>query len=284
MAGMDALEWPPEARQLLDRATVHETPCGDGMLVWHTWGAGAPLVMLHGGSGSWSHWLRNIETVTAAGRMACVPDLPGFGDSAVPPGARDADGVVEPLADGLRALWGDGPFDIAGFSFGSLAGTLLATQQPAMVSRLLLVGAPVLPLARGKGMALRSWSHLPTQEQRNAVHRHNLAAIMVTRPESIDATALQVQAINVPRDRMLRRKLVTTDAFSQALARLQCPYAAIYGEQDALYRADWTPVLRLLRANPHCEGVQLIPDTGHWVQFEAAAAFNEELARWLAAA
>ena len=80
MAGMDAMEWPPEARELLDRAAVHETPCGDGTMVWHTWGAGAPLVMLHGGSGSWAHWLRNIGTVVAAGRMACVPDLPGFGE------------------------------------------------------------------------------------------------------------------------------------------------------------------------------------------------------------
>ena len=281
MAGMDALEWPPETRELLDRAAVHETPCGDGTMVWHTWGAGAPLVMLHGGSGSWAHWLRNITTVVAAGRMACVPDLPGFGESAVPPGHKDADGVVEPLAEGMRMLWGGGPFDIAGFSFGSLVATLLAAQRPAFVARLLLVGAPVLPLARGKGMALRSWSHLRTQEQRNAVHRHNLAAIMVHRPEAIDGTALQVQAVNVPRDRMVRRKLVTTHAFSEALTRLQCPHAAIYGERDALYRADWSPVLALLRANPLCEGVQLIEDAGHWVQFEAADEFNASLLSWM---
>jgi 2-hydroxy-6-oxonona-2,4-dienedioate hydrolase len=280
---MDPIDWPPQARELLDRATVHETPCGGGAMVWRTWGAGAPVVLLHGGSGSWAHWLRNIDAVAAAGRMACVPDLPGFGDSAVPPGAKDADGVVEPLANGLRALWGEGPFEIVGFSFGSLAATLLATTQPALVARLLLVGAPVLPLARGKGMALQSWSHLPTQAQRNKVHRHNLAAIMLHQPESIDDTALQVQAMNVPRDRMLRRKLVTTHAFSEALSRLQCPHAAIYGERDALYRADWSPVIALLRANPRCEGVELIPEAGHWVQYEAAPAFNAHLARWLAA-
>ena len=57
--------------------------------------------MLHGGAGSWTHWIRNIEAVAAAGRMACVPDLPGFGDSDVPPGNKDADGVVtESLGQG----------------------------------------------------------------------------------------------------------------------------------------------------------------------------------------
>ena len=30
-----------------------ETPCGDGTLVWRRWGSGPPLVLLHGGYGSW---------------------------------------------------------------------------------------------------------------------------------------------------------------------------------------------------------------------------------------
>ena len=37
-----------------------ETPCGDGMMVWRRWGSGPPLVLLHGGYGSWMHWVRNV--------------------------------------------------------------------------------------------------------------------------------------------------------------------------------------------------------------------------------
>ena len=73
------------------------TPCGDGELVWHRWGAhdsadrGAPVVLLHGGSGSWTHWVRNIAALAQAGHSVWVPDLPGFGDSSPPP-----DGQAEP--------------------------------------------------------------------------------------------------------------------------------------------------------------------------------------------
>ena len=47
---------PPEivAAVTADAEVVH-TPCGDGNLVWRRWGKGRPLVLVHGGSGSWTH-------------------------------------------------------------------------------------------------------------------------------------------------------------------------------------------------------------------------------------
>ncbi|MEG2631610.1 MAG: alpha/beta hydrolase, partial [Comamonas sp.] len=54
------------------RARRVTTPIAEGgQMVWHVWGEGAgglPLVLLHGGSGSWTHWVRNIEALVAAGR------------------------------------------------------------------------------------------------------------------------------------------------------------------------------------------------------------------------
>src|SRR3954464_13139903 len=109
---------PSEALRVLALARRLTTPCGDGDIVWHVWGdpRAEPLVLLHGGSGSWTHWIRNVEALAAAGRWVVVPDLPGFGDSAVPPGNKDADGVAEASGDGLRALLGAVPVDVAGFS------------------------------------------------------------------------------------------------------------------------------------------------------------------------
>jgi len=58
------------------------TPCGQGELVWHVWGEARegvpPLVLFHGGSGSWTHFVRNIESLVRSGRELWVPDLPGF--------------------------------------------------------------------------------------------------------------------------------------------------------------------------------------------------------------
>ncbi|MBW8755472.1 MAG: hypothetical protein JF595_15270, partial [Sphingomonadales bacterium] len=69
------------------RAQRVETPCGEGTLVWRIWGAensGAePLVVSHGAQGAWSHWIRNIDRLSAE-RMLIAVDMPGHGDSAMP--------------------------------------------------------------------------------------------------------------------------------------------------------------------------------------------------------
>ena len=52
------------AKQLEATAEVIRTPSGDGHMVWHEWGSGDPLVLLHGGSGAWNHWLQNIEVLS----------------------------------------------------------------------------------------------------------------------------------------------------------------------------------------------------------------------------
>ena len=268
---------PREMRDLEARARRVEIPCGDGHAVWRLWGEGEPVVLLHGGSGSWTHWLRNIPALVDAGRQVVVPDLPGFGESATPPGGGDADAVVAPVDDGLVQLLGDRALDIVAFSFGSLVAVLLASERPGRVSRLLLVGAPVVPLQRGRGVDLKPWSLSSTPGERLSIHRHNLAAIMLHRPESIDDVALSLQALNVTRDRMRRRRLVTTSAFQDAVLRLRCPFSALYGEEDVLMQGLWPQVEAALRANPRFAGMARIAGAGHWVQFEAAPRFNEAM-------
>ena len=273
----EELELPRQARELARHARRHETPCGTGHLVWHIWGEGEPLLLLHGGSGSWTHWLRNIPAVVAAGRMAVVPDLPGFGESANPPGGGDADAVVAPLLEGLDALLGRRALEIVAFSFGSLVAALLTSQHPARVARLVLVGAPVVPLQRGRGVELKPWSRSSSPQERAKVHRHNLAALMLHRPGSIDELALALQAANVPRDRMRRRRLVTTAAMQDAVARIACPFSAIYGAEDVLLHGSWAQVEAALYANPAFRGMTVIEQSGHWVQYEDADRFNAAL-------
>src|SRR5262245_62158842 len=45
-------------------ARTVRTPCADGAMVWRVWGKGEPLVLFHGGSGSWLHWIRNIPVLS----------------------------------------------------------------------------------------------------------------------------------------------------------------------------------------------------------------------------
>ncbi|MEO9102032.1 MAG: alpha/beta fold hydrolase, partial [Burkholderiaceae bacterium] len=116
-----------DAAALAACAARVETPCGDVQsMVWHIWGQGAPVVLLHGGAGSWNHWVRNIGSLVAAGRRVLVPDLPGFGDSARAPAARDADALPPWVERGLIELIGPADCDVVGFSFGGMVAGLLA--------------------------------------------------------------------------------------------------------------------------------------------------------------
>ena len=271
---------PPQALRVLALAARHVTPSGEGDVVWHSWGSGEPLVLLHGGSGSWTHWIRNVEALAAAGRRVLVPDLPGFGDSARPAGGQDADAVAPVIAHGIQLLLGDAPVDVAGFSFGGLVGALMAAAHPGRVRRLLLLGAPGLGL-RDKRLPLTSWRTLQDPAERIAAHRSNLAALMLHKPEAIDDLAVALQAANVPRDRMHRRRLALTDIVARTLPTLACPVDAIYGEKDALY-ADVLPALReKISKAPRFGELVLVPGAGHWVQYEAAEVVNRELLRLL---
>ncbi len=268
---------PGLVEALQQRATVRQTRCGAGHMVWHVWGLGRPLVLLHGGSGSWTHWVRNIDSLVAAGYQVFVPDLPGFGDSAPPDKGSDADALPEPLEMGLQMLLGDTPCDLAGFSFGGMTAGLWAAQQPQRFTRLVVIGAPGLGLASRRMVALTPWRHIEDEAERDAIHRHNLAALMLSQADAIDGLALAVHKANVVRDRMKGRSLAFTDALARALRTVACPVSAIYGEADALYRGRMTEVAPVFSAALDFRGLCLVPDAGHWVQFERPVAFHAAL-------
>ena len=267
------------------RAERHATPLGSasgtGDVVWHAWGdprsAEPPLVLLHGGSGSWTHWVRNIDGLVAAGRRVWIPDLPGFGESALPAAGSDADAIVEPLADSMRSLFGPQSCDLVGFSFGGMTAGMLLAAHPELARQLVLVGAPAMGVVPKRQFELKAWRHLPPEAQLD-IHRYNLAALMLSDTSLIEGLALDVHVANVVRDRMPRRRLAHTDILARSLPSVSCPVHAIYGQSDALYK-EWIAALEgaYAAAAPNFQGFTLIPEAGHWVQFERPDAFLQAL-------
>jgi len=270
----------PDLVQALDGAERFETSFQSAQMVWHAWGAvAAPtMVLLHGGSGSWTHWLRCIAPLRDAGWRLLVPDLPGFGDSDLPQACTDVDDLPVHLHAGLQQLKAaghcTGPVNVVGFSFGGMAGALWLSAYPQDAVQLVLVGAPGMGLAVTDRVPLKGWRHLPTPEAQEKVHRHNLMALMLHNPMALDALALHLHAANVQRDRMPRRRLSSTDIVARTLPQVSARVSAIFGEHDALYRGR---LPELATAMPpmtqHWGSWRVVAGAGHWVQYEAADLF-----------
>jgi pimeloyl-ACP methyl ester carboxylesterase len=236
-----------------------------------------PLVLLHGGSGSWTHWLRNLDALVASGRRVLVPDLPGFGDSALPPDGRDADAMPVVLEQGLQQLMGQAPCELVGFSFGAMVAALLSQEQAHRVARLVLIAPPGLGRPTLEPIAPRAWRHLQTPAQRLAMHTHNLREIMLHHEASITPLACQLQQLNAERDRLPHRRLSRTDRAAQALQQVHCPVHVLYGEHDRYYRGQTQQIEAVLRGCPGFVQMQSIADAGHWVQFERPGPFHAAL-------
>ena len=253
----------------------------DGVnIVWHSWGSSErpALVLLHGGSGSWLHWVRNIAALRGAGWRVLVPDLPGFGDSDLPPGCQDVDALPPYLHGGLEQLTPVGPVQFVGFSFGGMTAGLWLQAYPQDAKALVLVGAPGMGLQTAVRTPLRGWRHLPTPEAQALIHKHNLLALMFAHEASLDDLALALHTANVHRDRMPRRRLSSTDILARALPDLEVPVSAIYGEHDALYRERLPEVQGAMQMlSRQWNRWVTVPGAGHWVQYEAAQAFNDAL-------
>lgn len=232
--------------------------------------------MLHGGSGSWSHFFRQVETFSAHYRVI-VPDLPGFGDSADSVSQADPDQMARILVAGIKRLATERPIYLVGFSYGGIIGGYVARLLAERLSGFVVVGGVGFE-ARRQTVRLSGWRHLPDVNARLEMHRKNLLAIMIADPACIDETAILIQQANAERSRHDTRPTAQTKPLTRLLDESKVPLAAIWGEHDQLAapyfdeRRDW-----LAGRDPDAP-FKLIGNAGHWVQYEAADAFNAALA------
>lgn len=256
------------------RGRVLRIPSPGGQLEWRVWGDGPPLLVLHGGHGSWTHWIRNVLPL-AERFTVLAPDLPGYGGSDPPPGEIDAGALAAILRSGLEEVVGrEGRLTIAGFSFGGVIAGHLAAQMPDRVRRLILLGSGGLALPRPPPPRLVKWQEAGSEEERRAAHRANLEAVMIADPAKVDDLAIHLQAENTARARLRSRSISLTDALLRQLERAPLPLAGIWGERDPMTGPFIETRRELLRRfDPDCPFL-VVPGAGHWVQYEAFEQVN----------
>ena len=263
-----------------------DTPCGEGTMAWRCWGGGPPLVLLHGGYGSWMHWIRNVRPL-ARQFTVIAPDMPGLGDSATPPEPWTASGLAAIVVAGLdivlRRLNPPEPerLHLAGFSFGGVIGGSVAAQLGDRLRGFTVVGSNGLGLERSP-TPLKRVPEGADEAEEFATHRYNLNQLMIADPDRIDELALYLQKTNHARARMRSRRFSRSGALIEALPHVKGRLDGIWGERDATAYPHVDERARLLRGIQPGARFAIIPGAGHWVQFEAAERFNPILAEFAA--
>jgi 2-hydroxy-6-oxonona-2,4-dienedioate hydrolase len=254
-----------------------ETPCGEGRMVWRVWGSGPPLVLFHGGYGSWTHWIRNVLPLAREFTIA-APDLPGLGESATPPEPHTAEGLARIIIEGLDiVLPRHERLHIAGFSFGGVLGGHVAAQLGDRVRAFTVVGSNGLGLVR-QPTDLQRVLLGASAEEALVIHRHNLGALMIADPAKIDELAVYIQSTNAPRGRVRSRRFSRADTLVRALPLVRARLDGIWGGRDATAYPHLEERAQTLRSCQPGARFEIIPGAGHWVQYESAARFNPLLA------
>ncbi|HVZ09895.1 alpha/beta fold hydrolase [Rhodopila sp.] len=261
------------------RATRHETPCGEGRMVWHLWdesGGTAPVaVLFHGGAGSWRHWIRTIPALLPAWRVL-VPDLPGLGESDMPPEPDDADAIAAVVADGIDRIIGpETSYDVVGFSFGGTMAACVGALRGKRVRSVTIIGSSGVG-ALGSQVKLEKVRHLEGQERWDT-HRVNLSRLMIADPDKIDDLAVVIQDWNTVRSRLRTPQISRSGAIMRAIDRLQSPLNGMWGEFDAPANPKGPERVETLRKHKPDADIRLIPKTGHWAAYESPDFVNPAL-------
>lgn len=239
-------------------------------------GSGAPVVLLHGGYGSWQHWYANIEPLSAHARVIAL-DMPGFGLSSSLPGTLSADSLADAVAEAVQAILapeaGGGAeqaFHILAFSFGTTVAANLALRYPRRIRAMLLLSPPGVNQIPQELLDIQARaSELARTDGLMAGVRMTAEDFMLKNASLIDDTVLNIIAHGVQHCRVRQsREISRATPMLDMLARSQAPARLLFGEDDPFYRARMDDYLLPARRALGQAGAEVVRQCAHWVQYE----------------
>ncbi|MDQ4078560.1 MAG: alpha/beta fold hydrolase [Chloroflexota bacterium] len=231
---------------------------GSATIYYQVAGAGEPVVLVHGLSGSTKWWAKNIEALARHFRVHLI-DLIGFG------GSQGRSRFVLSEAAGVLAEWMDQigiePANVVGHSMGGYISAELAADFPGRVDRLVLVDAAGLPFGYN-------------------YPKHAFGLLRVLRHLPFDFWPVLVQ------DAYRAGPVTILDALRQILfsdlrvklAQIEVPALVVWGEHDTVI-----PVAvgeTLSHSLPHAEFI-VLDGAGHNPMWDRPLAFNRALLHFL---
>lgn len=272
-----------QVEQLFAQASLHVTEVEGCELAWQQWGdidsQQPPLLLLHGGFGSWTHWAANLPGLMLQ-RCVWTVDLPGLGSSGEMPEPYSTEHFAALLLAGLQKLPGlHTQFELVGFSFGAMIGGHLAALAGEHCTRCTLIGAAGFGDLHVQVPLLPPPTPDTQPRESDAIQRENLARLMLYRPEAIDDLAVYIHADNLARHRFRSRKLAGSNDLADVLPAISAQLVGVWGEQDATAGGMDNLLQRkqLFSAAQAGAEFHLLSNVGHWAMYEAPAAINSIL-------
>lgn len=242
-------------------------------------GAGSPLLLIHGGHGSWTHWIANIEALARAHRVIAL-DMPGFGGSYRPQPDCTVEQYVDVVIEVLDSL-GIEAAAIAGFSFGSVVAAA-AAHRSRRLTQLVLVNAPGIgPASPAAAALMKSLTELSLRRGLRAGATESLKRIQLFDHARIDDALVDRMLANVRLTKFVSRDLSGAARTQEWLAGIRQPILVFIGREDIHRRFGLAGGLQAIaRHAPHAQ-VHLVERAAHWLQFDRAELFNSLVADFL---
>jgi pimeloyl-ACP methyl ester carboxylesterase len=230
-------------------------------------GEGRPLLILHGWGSSSDAWVEVQEKLAPQGYRVCVPDLPGFGKSDLPPSPWEVSDYARFVASFAHRL-GMERFFVVGHSFGGRIGIRLATlHSERMLGLVLCASAGIKPrrslkhltflaLAKG-GHALLS---LPLLSRLHAPTRKGLYLLAGERD--------YYRAQGVMRETM---KKVIEEDLRPDLGKIAMPTLIVWGDRDRVTPLSDAHIMKKEIPNATLE---IVEGAGHRLPYEESEAFT----------
>jgi pimeloyl-ACP methyl ester carboxylesterase len=228
----------------------------DGARIWFAaYGAGAPVILLHGGDASSDYWGGQVPALIADGHRVIVIDSRGHGRStrdARPLGYELMESDVIAVMDEL----GVDHADVVGWSDGAIIGLVMAMKHPHRVSHVFAFGA---------NMDLHGFNPLgavsPILPRVEAALAANYARLSET-PNDYPALAKAVLGMQLREPNYAPRDLAAIDG--PAVAIVDGAHEEFILRQHTEYLARTIPGAKLI----------MLPDVSHFAPLQDPDAFN----------
>jgi pimeloyl-ACP methyl ester carboxylesterase len=279
------IDWADRVR----RVTV-ESALGSTTVNYVESGEGPPVLMVHGLGGSWRNWLENIPYLSRRHRVVAL-DLPGFGTSPLPERQITIGSYGDFLVGFADALDLDPDTALVGHSMGGFISTEAAIARPERFSSLVLVAAAgityawVTPSQKDmaklivKAMMPLASGSLERNFGRSRLRAAQFAGVFAhpTRISREMLWELGSYAIDAPGLIQAAYALAGYDTRDR-LPEITIPTLLIWGNKDLLVPVPAAYAYR--RKIPRAE-LSLLDDTGHMIQMERPARFNDDVEEFI---